>query len=165
MQIFGGSLGNHRPNEIFSDGSNLRIAVVAGKWNSPYSEMIIDGAVSALLEQRVKESNISIVRVPGSYEIPVVCKKVLSSGSFDAVLALGILVEGETDHYRLIADNVSRLLSDLSVQYSIPISLGILTAKNEQQIIDRLGGAKGHIGRDAALAAVETALIINSEIF
>ncbi|AZZ49427.1 6,7-dimethyl-8-ribityllumazine synthase [Rathayibacter rathayi] len=140
------------------DGSSLRVVVVAGTWHEQISDGLIAGASRALDEAG---ASWSLVRVPGSFELPVACKAALEAGA-DAVVALGVIIRGGTPHFEYVSDAATSGLTTVSIQTGKPVGFGVLTLDTEQQGIDRAGlpGSKEDKGREAAEAAVSTALLL-----
>jgi 6,7-dimethyl-8-ribityllumazine synthase len=136
---------------------NLRFALVVARFNDLLTAQLERGALDALRRSGAMEKNITIVRVPGSFEIPQAAKKLADSGRFDAVVCLGVLIRGETPHFDQIATEVSRGIASLTLRYDIPIIFGIVTADTVEQAINRAGVKHGNKGFDAAMAAVELA--------
>ncbi|KQQ21161.1 6,7-dimethyl-8-ribityllumazine synthase [Rathayibacter caricis DSM 15933] len=140
------------------DGSGLRVVVVAGTWHTQISDGLIAGARAALDESG---ASWSLVRVPGSFELPVAAKVALDAGA-DAVVALGVIIRGGTPHFEYVSDAATSGLTTVSIQTGKPVGFGVLTLDTEQQGIDRAGlpGSKEDKGREAAEAAVATALLL-----
>jgi 6,7-dimethyl-8-ribityllumazine synthase len=137
------------------DASGMRIAVVASRFNPELCEKLLEGALDCLRSRGAQEEDLLVVRVPGSFEIPLVADKLARAGRHDAVVCLGALVRGETLHYELIAAEAARGIAGASVRSGVPISFGVLTAESLEQAEARAGGALGNRGEDAALAAIE----------
>ena len=131
------------------------IALVVGRFNSFLSEQLLQGAIDCLKRHAVSEENLTVVRVPGSFEIPLAVAKVLQREKYDAVVALGVLIRGATPHFNYIASEVSKGLAQLSLQYHKPVTFGIITADSIEQAIERAGTKAGNKGWDAAQAAIE----------
>ncbi len=136
---------------------HLRFALVVARFNSLLTSQLEQGALDALRRTGARDENITVVRVPGSFEIPQAAKKAADSGNFDAVICLGVLIRGETPHFDHIATEVSRGIATLTLEYNIPIIYGIVTADTVEQAINRAGVKHGNKGFDAAMAAVELA--------
>ncbi|HEV8131676.1 MAG TPA: 6,7-dimethyl-8-ribityllumazine synthase [Acidobacteriota bacterium] len=136
---------------------DLRFALIVARFNRLLTAQLEQGAMDALRRSGAKEANITVVRVPGSFEIPQAAKKIAAAGSIDAVICLGVLIRGETPHFDHIATEVSRSLAALTLEYPIPIIYGIVTADTVEQAINRAGLKHGNKGFDAAMAAVELA--------
>ncbi|MBO0983461.1 6,7-dimethyl-8-ribityllumazine synthase [Rathayibacter sp. SD072] len=150
--------GSGAPTTSPLDGSGLRVVVVAGTWHTQISDGLIAGARAALDESG---ASWSLVRVPGSFELPVAAKVALDAGA-DAVVALGVIIRGGTPHFEYVSDAATSGLTTVSIQTGKPVGFGVLTLDTEQQGIDRAGlpGSKEDKGREAAEAAVATALLL-----
>lgn len=142
------------------DAKGLRFALVSSRFNEFVSEKLLSSALDCLRRHGAAESDIMVVRVPGSWEIPVVARRLAVSRAHDAVIALGVLVRGETAHFDLIASQVSRGLAAIAEESGVPVIFGVLTAENPEQAMDRAGGKHGNRGWDAAMAAIEAANVI-----
>lgn len=142
------------------NASGKRFAVVAGRFNSLYSDKLIDGAVDAIIRHGGNEEDITIIRVPGCFEIPLACREAAKSNKFDAIIAVGALIEGETDHYQLIASQVASGVAEINRSCGVPVTFGVITAKNMEQATARSGAKAGNLGYEAAVAAVEMISVI-----
>lgn len=131
-----------------------KIGIVTARFNSDITERLESGAMERLAELGVKDSQVVRVRVPGAVEVPLATLKLLD-WECDAVIALGAVIRGETTHYDYVCQSVERGCSQVSLQTKKPVVFGVLTTENEEQALDRVGGAHGHKGRDAADVAVE----------
>jgi 6,7-dimethyl-8-ribityllumazine synthase len=144
--------------EIKTDGTGLNIIIVAGSWHEVITNGLLEGARRALTESNVTFSE---VRVPGSFELPVVARAALDAGA-DAVVALGVIIRGGTPHFEYVSDAATSGLSHVSLLTGKPVGFGVLTLDNEQQGLDRAGlpGSKEDKGAEAAHAAVATAVLL-----
>ncbi len=133
----------------------IRVAIVASRWNDFVVSRLISGAVDALERLGASADAITIVRVPGSFELPMAARRVASSGNYDAVICLGVIIRGETSHNEYIAAEVFKGIAQVSLDADLPISLGVVTADNLEQAIDRAGAKSGNKGFEAAMTAVE----------
>jgi 6,7-dimethyl-8-ribityllumazine synthase len=152
--------GAGAPQIEHTDGAGLNITIVAGQWHEQIATGLLDGAVRALTASGV---TISIVRVPGSFELPVVSQAVLEAGA-DAVVALGVIIRGGTPHFEYVSDAATSGLTQVSLATGKPVGFGLLTLDDEQQGLDRAGlaGSKEDKGAEAAEAAVATAVLLRS---
>lgn len=141
--------------ELKAEG--LRFAIVASRFNHLLVDRLVEGAVDCIIRHGGSQDNIEIARVPGSWEIPVVVKKFLQKESIDAVIALGVLIRGSTPHFDYIASEVSKGIANISIEFSKPVSFGIITADTVEQAIERAGTKMGNKGWEAALSAIEMA--------
>ncbi|QHC69797.1 6,7-dimethyl-8-ribityllumazine synthase [Rathayibacter sp. VKM Ac-2801] len=152
--------GSGAPTTSPLDGTGLRVVVIAGTWHEQISDGLIAGASRALDEAG---ASWSLVRVPGSFELPVAAKAALEAGA-DAVVALGVIIRGGTPHFEYVSDAATSGLTTVSILTGKPVGFGVLTLDTEQQGLDRAGlpGSKEDKGREAAEAAVSTALLLRS---
>lgn len=132
-----------------------RFAIVAGRANAFIVDRLIEGAFDALLRHGATQEQITLVRVPGSWEIPLACAKVAQSKKFDAVIAVSAVIRGGTPHFEYIAAEVSKGMATISLQTGVPITMGVLTTDSLEQAVDRAGAKAGNKGTDAAIAAIE----------
>ncbi len=144
--------------DIKTDGTGLKITIVAGSWHEVITNGLLEGARRALTESNV---DFSEVRVPGSFELPVVARAALDAGA-DAVVALGVIIRGGTPHFEYVSDAATSGLTQVSLLTGKPVGFGVLTLDDEQQGLDRAGlpGSKEDKGAEAAQAAVATAVLI-----
>ena len=133
----------------------LRVAIVASRWNDFIVSRLIGGAVDALERLGASSDAITIIRVPGSFELPMAAKRAAMSDEYDAIVCLGVVIRGETSHNEYIASEVIKGIASVSLETNLPISLGVVTADNLEQAIDRAGAKSGNKGFDAAMTAVE----------
>ena len=139
----------------------LKFAIVASRFNEMVTSRLIDGAVNALTRHGVAEGEIRIVRVPGSFEIPLIARKLAASKKYSAVLCLGALVRGETPHFDYLAGEVARATGAVALETGVPVIFGVLTTDSLEQAIDRAGGKGGNKGWDAALSGIEMANLLS----
>ena len=132
-----------------------KFAIVASRFNAFIVERLVDGAVDALVRHGADAKNISVVRVPGAWEIPLVCKRLAKSGKLDAVVALGAVIRGATPHFDHVANEVSKGVAQASMESGVPIAFGVLTTDSIEQAVERAGTKAGNKGFDAAMAALE----------
>ena len=133
----------------------FRFAIVASRWNDSIVSRLIDGAHDALKELSADENTFEILRVPGSFEIPLCALKAAESGKFDAVICLGVIIRGETPHFDYIATETVRGIGEAALKSGVPLLFGVITADNIDQAIDRAGEKLSNKGFEAARAAVE----------
>ena len=133
-----------------------RVAIVVARFNSFINENLVDGALDVLKRQGlVPDEQITLVRVPGAVEIPLAVKKLAKSGGFDAIVALGCVIRGDTYHFELVANENSKGMAQVMLEYEIPVAFGVLTTDNVEQAIQRAGTKAGNKGAEAALSALE----------
>src|SRR5262245_54329550 len=143
-------------------GKGLRFAVVASRFNEAVTSRLLDGALNALLRHGVEDKDIKVVRVPGSFEIPLVAKTLAASKQYSAVLCLGALVRGETPHFDYLAGEVARATGQVALETGVPLVFGVLTTNTLDQAIERAGGKGGNKGWDAALVGIEMANLLSA---
>ncbi len=137
----------------------LKFAIVVSRFNSFITERLLEGALDCLSRHGVKEEDVDIVKVPGAFEIPLVAKK-LAQKDYDAVIALGAVIRGETPHFDYVAAEVSKGIASASLETGKPIAFGVLTTDTVEQAIDRAGTKAGNKGWEAALSAIEMANLL-----
>ncbi len=137
------------------DAKGLKIALVVARWNEAITARLLAGAEDCLLRHGADPDALTIVKVPGSWELPLAAAKVAGSGRHDGVVALGALVRGETPHFDVLASEAAKGLAQAGAASGIPVIFGVLTCDTMDQAIDRAGGKAGNKGWDAALAAIE----------
>jgi 6,7-dimethyl-8-ribityllumazine synthase len=135
--------------------ADTRFALVASRFNAFIVERLVEGALDALRRHGVSDDRITLVRVPGSWEIPLVCSRLAKSGKVDAIVALGCVIRGATAHFDYVAGGAANGVSSVAVQTQVPIAFGVLTTDTIEQAIERAGTKAGNKGFDAALSAIE----------
>lgn len=138
-------------------GKDSKFAIVVARFNEFITSKLLDGALDALKRHETPDENISVVWVPGSFEIPLVAKKIASTGKFDAVICLGAVIRGATTHYDYVCNEVSKGVAAVALQSGVPTIFGVVTTENIQQAIERAGTKSGNKGFDAAISAMEMA--------
>jgi len=138
------------------DASPMKIAIIVSEWNEQITTGLLKGASSTLLKHGIKEENLSINFVPGSFELPLGAQLLLESQkSLDAVICLGCVIQGETRHFDFVCQGITQGIKDVSLKYNIPVIFGVLTDNTLQQSIDRSGGKHGNKGDEAAITAIK----------
>ena len=140
--------------------AGAKFGIVVSRFNGFFTDQLLQGAEDCLLRHGAKPADIVFVRVPGASEIPLAVQRLLASGKVDAVLALGCVIQGATPHADLIEQQVSRSLTQLSLQFDKPVTGGLVAANNLEQAIERAGTKMGNKGWDAAAAAVEMVSVL-----
>ncbi|MFL2855892.1 MAG: 6,7-dimethyl-8-ribityllumazine synthase [Pseudohongiellaceae bacterium] len=135
--------------------ATARYGIAVARFNSFIVDRLLDGALDALRKQGVQDRDITIVKVPGSYELPLTVKKMTESDSYDAVIALGAVIRGGTPHFEYVAGECVKGLSQVSLNSGIPVAFGVLTVDTIEQAIERAGTKAGNKGAEAALTAIE----------
>jgi 6,7-dimethyl-8-ribityllumazine synthase len=133
----------------------FRFAIVASRWNELISARLVEGALDALTRLGAQENNVSLYRVPGSFEIPLLALRLGESRKFDAIICLGTIIRGQTPHFDYIAAEVARGISHAGLKTGVPVIFGIVTADTIDQALDRAGVKLGNKGFEAAMTAVE----------
>lgn len=133
-----------------------KVAIVVSRFNSFIVEKLLEGAIDALVRiGQIKDSDITVVRVPGAYELPITAKKAASSGDFDAVIAIGAVIRGGTPHFDFVAGQANSGLAQVALDTGVPVAFGVITTDTDEQAIDRAGVKHGNKGAEAALSALE----------
>ena len=144
------------------DGKGLRVALVVARFNEFVTRRLLEGAVETLGRHGVSDDDIVLSWVPGSFELPVVAKTLGQTGQYDAVICLGAVIRGETDHYNMVAGQAAAGISAVGRETGVPTIFGVLTTENMEQAINRAGGKSGNLGSNAAAAAIETARLVQA---
>ena len=137
------------------DGRNVKIGIVAGRFNEFITSKLVGGALDVLKRNDVSEENIDIAWVPGAFEIPLITKKLANTGKYDAIIALGAVIKGSTPHFDYVCAEVSKGVAQISLQTDLPVIFGVLTTNNIEEAIERAGTKAGNKGADAAFSAIE----------
>jgi len=138
----------------------LKIAIVLSRFNQFISERLLEGALDALNKLGAEEKDISIYKVPGSFEVPVITKKIAKTKEVDGIICLGALIRGDTPHFEYLSSEVAKGLAQISMEDGLPVAFGILTVDTIEQGIERAGSKAGNKGYDAAFSLVETVNLI-----
>ena len=139
-----------------------KFGIIAGRFNDFITEKLVSGAIDALTRSGAEDKDITLVKVPGAFEIPLISKKMAHSGKYDAIICLGAVIRGATSHYDYVCSEVSKGIANVSLDSGIPVIFGILTTETIEQAIERAGTKAGNKGFDSALAAIEMANLSNS---
>ncbi|MCR8744008.1 6,7-dimethyl-8-ribityllumazine synthase [Romboutsia lituseburensis] len=140
---------------------DLKIGIVAARFNEFIVSKLIEGARDGLKRHGVEDDYIELIWVPGAFEIPLVAKKMVASEKYDAVICLGAVIKGSTSHYDYVCAEVSKGIASVSLEYKKPVIFGVLTTDNIEQAIERAGSKAGNKGYDAAVSAIEMANLIS----
>ncbi len=144
------------------NGEGLRIGIVVATFNEFITSKLLDGAQAALARHGVRDDDVSVASVPGSFELPLVAKKLAESGQHDAVICLGAVIRGETDHYEHVAGEAAKGIANVGLNSGVPVIFGVLTTDTLEQAINRAGGKQGNNGYGAGLAAIEMANLMRA---
>lgn len=142
------------------DARGMRFALVVSRFNDFVGNRLLAGAQDCLTRHGADASDLTVVRVPGSWEMPLATDRVARSGRFDAVVAIGVLIRGETPHFDVLAAEVSRGLARVATETGVPVGFGLLTTETVEQAVERAGAKAGNKGWDAALSAIEMASLL-----
>ena len=152
MQVFEGTL----------NGTGLKFGIVVSRWNYFVGEKLLDGAKDAFRRHGVATDDVSVAFVPGSFEIPIVARKMALTGKYDAIVCLGAVIRGSTSHYDLVAGGVANGCAAVSMETRVPCLFGVLTTETIEQAIERSGTKAGNKGFEAATAAIEMASLMRA---
>jgi 6,7-dimethyl-8-ribityllumazine synthase len=136
-------------------GGQGNYTLVVGRWNSFVVEHLLEGALDALRRHGIKDKQITVVRAPGAFEIPLVCKKVAEQGGVDAIIALGAVIRGGTPHFEYVAGECTKGIAQVTMECGIPVTFGVLTVDSIEQAVERSGTKAGNKGAEAAMSALE----------
>lgn len=139
------------------DAKGLKMTLIVSRFNEFISTKLLDGALDCLRRHGIKEDDVSVVWVPGSFEIPFLAKKIALKKEVDAIIALGAIIRGATDHYEYIASEVAKGIAHTALETGIPVIFGVLTTDTIEQAVERAGTKLGNKGFDAAMIAIEMA--------
>lgn len=143
-------------------GKDLKVAIVVSRFNDFITGRLLEGAKDTLIRHDVNEDNIDVAFVPGAFEIPLVAKKLASSGNYDAVITLGCVIRGATSHYDYVCNEVAKGVSKVNDQTNVPVIFGILTTESIEQAVERAGTKAGNKGAEARVSAIEMANLLKS---
>ena len=136
-------------------GKGMKFGVVAARFNDFITSKLLEGAMDALIRHGAESDDVSVAWVPGSFEIPLAAQKMAASGKYDAVICLGAVIKGSTDHYDYVCAEVSKGVAQVGLNSGIPVLFGVLTTDNIEQAIERAGTKAGNKGYDVAVSAIE----------
>jgi len=139
-----------------------KFAIVVGRWNSFVVESLLSAVIDTLRRHGVKDDQITIVRAPGAFEIPLVCQKIAEKKQVDAIIALGAVIRGGTPHFEYVAGECTKGLAQVMMQYGVPVAFGVLTVDTIEQAIERAGTKAGNKGAEAALSALEMVSLLEN---
>ena len=139
---------------------DLNIALVASRFNDIIVDRLVGGAIDYLTRHGLDSKGITIVRIPGAFELPLVCQKIARSGKYNGIVALGAVIRGATPHFDFVANEAAKGLAQVSLETGVPIGFGLLTTENIEQAIERAGSKAGNKGVDAAAAMLETIRVL-----
>ena len=137
------------------DARGIKVGIIVSRFNNFITEKLLDGAVDGLKSHGSEPDDITVIRVPGAFEIPLLADRMAASGKFDALVCLGAVIRGETPHFEYVSDAVTRGIGETISRYRIPIGFGVLTTNNVEQAMERSGSKDANKGYEAALTAIE----------
>ena len=143
-------------------GKKETIGLVCARFNEFIVSKLLGGAIDGLVRHGISEENIDVAWVPGAFEIPLICEKMVKTGKYDAVIALGTVIRGSTSHYDYVCNEVSKGVAQVGLQAGVPVMFGILTTENIEQAIERAGTKAGNKGYDCAVGAIEMINLIKA---
>jgi 6,7-dimethyl-8-ribityllumazine synthase len=152
MKVYEGKLVNE----------GIRVGIVAARFNEFITSKLLDGALDGLMRHGVGEDDVEVAWVPGAFEIPLVASKMAQTKRYDAIICLGAIIRGTTNHYEYVCNEVSKGIAAVSLKTSIPVLFGVLTTENIEQAIERSGTKAGNKGFDCAVSAIETVNLLRS---
>ena len=138
-------------------GEGKKFAIVVSRFNDFITSKLLDGALDCLHRHGVKDDDLSLIRVPGAFEIPLAAQKLAQSGDYDGVICLGAVIRGATTHYDYVCNEVSKGIAKVSLDTNIPVGFGIVTTENIEQAVERAGTKSGNKGYDTAMSVLEMA--------
>jgi len=138
------------------NAEGLKVGIIVGRFNSFIGERLLEGALDALVRHGADDSQITVARVPGAFEIPLAAQKMAQSGKYDALICLGAVIRGSTPHFDYVASEVSKGIAHVSLASGVPVAFGVLTTDTIEQAIERAGTKAGNKGFDAAMTIIET---------
>ena len=141
---------------------NIRVGIVAARFNEFIVNKLVGGAMDALLRHDVREEDIDLAWVPGAFEIPLIAKKMAESGKYDAVICLGAVIRGAPSHYDLVCNEAAKGIAHVSLDSGVPVLFGVVTTENIEQAIERAGSKAGNKGYDSAMAAIEMVNLVRA---
>ncbi len=144
------------------DGTGMRFGVVVARFNEDITEPLLEGVQRTFSNQGVAADAVSVVRVPGAFELPLVAQQLARSATVDGVVCLGAVIRGDTPHFEYVAGEAARGLQAVALATGVPIVFGILTTNTHAQAVDRIGGSEGHKGEEAAATALEMVALLRS---
>ena len=144
------------------DAHGLKFAIVVARFNSFITERLLSGAIDGIVRHGGTESDIVVVRVPGSWELPITVAEVAKSKKFDAIICLGAVIRGDPPHFDYVAGEATKGVAGVSMETGIPIAFGVLTTNSVEQAVDRAGAKQGNKGFDAATTAIEMANVLRN---
>lgn len=144
------------------NNQSVRVGIAVGRFNGFLVESLVEGAIDALVRHGVAGENITVVRVPGAFELPLTAKRMATSGKYDVLIVLGAIIRGATPHFDIVANESAKGLTQVALTHDIPVINGILTTENIEQTIERAGTKAGNKGYEAAMTALEMVSVLDA---
>ncbi|HEV2310229.1 MAG TPA: 6,7-dimethyl-8-ribityllumazine synthase [Acidimicrobiia bacterium] len=155
-------MGEYAPPAGPFDASDMRVAIVAGRFNEHVTKPLLAGAQATLAEHGLDPDTVPVLWVPGAFEIPLTAKRLAASGTVDAVICVGAVIRGETAHFEYVAGPCAAGIAQAALDTGVPVAFGVLTTHDERQALDRAGGPAGNKGAEAARTALEMVALLRS---
>ncbi len=155
-------MGEYAPPAVPVDASDLRLAIIAGRFNDHVTAPLLDGALTTLEAHGLDRANVPVYWVPGAFEIPLLAKRLACSGTVDAVICLGAVIRGDTAHFDYVAGPCAAGIAQAALDTGVPVAFGVLTTDDDQQALDRAGGPAGNKGAEAATTALEMVALLRT---
>ena len=143
-------------------GAGMRFAIAVSRFNDDITAALLEGARRTFTDQGVREQDLTVVSVPGAFELPLIAQHLARAGYADAVVCLGAVIRGDTPHFDYVAGEAARGLQEVALATGVPVVFGILTTNTHAQAVDRIGGSEGHKGEEAAATALEMVALLRS---
>jgi 6,7-dimethyl-8-ribityllumazine synthase len=141
--------------EFIPNGADFKVGIVVSEWNDKITLNLLAGAKQTFLDNGVREENILVRFVPGAFELPLGCQFMCEKGEVDGIVAIGVVIQGETKHFDFVCEGATQGIKDVNLKYNLPVAFCVLTDNNEQQSIDRSGGKHGNKGIECAIACMK----------
>lgn len=148
--------------DLIPNGADFKIGIVVSEWNDQITLNLLAGAKKALMDNGVKEQNILVRFVPGTFELPLGCQFMCESTDVDGIVAIGVVIQGETKHFDFVCDGATKGIMDVNLKYNTPVTFCVLTDNNIQQSIDRSGGKHGNKGIECAISCLKMVHLKNT---
>lgn len=155
-------MGSMKIIEGVLDAKGLKVALVVSRFNDFITARLVDGALDALVRHGAEQEDITLIKVPGAFELPLICQKLAQSKKYAGLVALGTVIRGATPHFDYVCAECSKGLAQVALQHNIPVGFGVLTTDNLEQAIERAGSKAGNKGAEAALAMLETVRVLGA---
>jgi 6,7-dimethyl-8-ribityllumazine synthase len=155
-------VGEYAPPAVPVDASNMRLAIIAGRFNGHVTTPLLDGALTTLEAHGLDRAHVPVYWVPGAFEIPLLAKRLACSGTVDAVICLGAVIRGDTAHFDYVAGPCAAGIAQAALDTGVPVAFGVLTTDDDQQALDRAGGPAGNKGTEAATTALEMVALLRT---